>query len=291
MSTTSKRVAFHGLLGLSLAFLALAIYGVWVEPFRLEIHHQWIEHEPLSRVLGNRTVVQLSDLHVLTVGKMEQQVLKALDDLKPDLIFLTGDYVRWKGEYEAPLEFLSRLQAGTGVFAVMGDYDYSNSRKSCLFCHEKDSGKPTRRHKVRFLRDSYVMLDLGEGPFWLAGWDEVRDHVFPVSPIHPDRFSELPSIILSHNPLNFDLLDRGTGATMLSGDTHGGQIWLPSLVWQAIGYEKNARYSQGLFRRGENTLFVSRGIGTSHIRLRIFRRPEIVVLHFVRPISSAQIHH
>ena len=291
MSKVAKRLVSHGVLGLLLALLALVSYGVWVEPFRIEIHHQWIEHEALSRVLGNRTVVQLSDLHVSAMGRVEQQVLRVLDDLKPDLIFLTGDYVKWKGDYEAPLEFLSRLQARSGVFAVMGDYDYSISRKSCLFCHERDSGRPTQRHKVRFLRDSSVMLNLGDGPFWLAGWDEVRNRVFPVSPVHPTRPSSLPSIILSHNPLNFDLLEPGTGAIMLSGDTHGGQIWLPAFVWWVIGYEKNARFNQGLFHRGENTLFVSRGIGTSHIRLRVYRRPEIVVLHFVPPSSFKESHH
>ena len=274
-----------------LALLSLVTYGVWVEPFHLEIHHQWIEHEALSKVLGSRTVVLLSDIHVGTLGRVEQQVLKKLDDLKPDLLFLTGDYVRWKGDYEAPLEFLSRLEAKSGVYAVMGDYDYSNSRKSCLFCHERGSGKATQRHKVRFLRDSSVLLDLGDGPFWLAGWDEVRNHAFPATPVHPHKPSFLPSIILSHNPLNFDLLGPETGAIMLSGDTHGGQIWLPSFVWKMIGYEKNARFNQGLFYRGKNTLFVSRGIGTSHIRLRICRRPEIVVLHFVAALSFQQSLH
>jgi predicted MPP superfamily phosphohydrolase len=285
MPLSTRRITRQWLPGFLLVALLLLGYGIWVEPHHLEIHHQWIENEPLARVLGNRTVVQLSDLHVPEIGRMEEKLLKELDILKPDLILLTGDYVRWKGNYEAALDFLSRLHAQSGIWAVMGDYDYSDSRRSCLFCHDKGTGKTTRRHNVHFLRDSFELVDLGDGPFWLGGWDEVRNRIFPVPPIHPDRSSPLPAIVLSHNPLSFDLLEAGLDLVMLSGDTHGGQIWLPSWVWKTIGYEKNARFNQGLFHQKRNTLFVSRGIGTSHIRLRISRPPEVVVLHFVSPGS------
>ena len=69
---------------------------------------------------------------------------------------------------------------------------------------------------------------------------------------------------------------------MLAGDTHGGQIPLPFPSWllRLIGYEKNASYSQGYFKKGNAKMYVSRGIGTSHIPIRLFRKPEIVVLHF-----------
>ena len=69
---------------------------------------------------------------------------------------------------------------------------------------------------------------------------------------------------------------------MLAGDTHGGQFALPSWLWNIIGYKKNAAYSQGLFEEGNKRMFVTRGIGTSHIPIRLFRRPEVVVLHFVQ---------
>ena len=67
---------------------------------------------------------------------------------------------------------------------------------------------------------------------------------------------------------------------MLAGDTHGGQLPLPAWFWRLVGYEKNARYSQGMFRDGRKRMYVTRGIGTSHLPLRLFRRPEVVVLHF-----------
>ena len=86
--------------------------------------------------------------------------------------------------------------------------------------------------------------------------------------------------MLSHDPLAFDQVPADGHILMLSGDTHGGQVPLPGWLWRLVGYAKNAEYNQGFFRRAENTLYVSRGIGTSHVPIRIGRRPELVVFHF-----------
>ena len=91
---------------------------------------------------------------------------------------------------------------------------------------------------------------------------------------------ERPALILSHNPLVFEQMDKNQHVVVLAGDTHGGQIPLPSWAWEILGYEKNARYNQGYFQKGNKIMYVSRGIGTSHLPIRIFRRPEIVVLYF-----------
>ena len=268
------------LVALGFPFLGLVAYGLWVEPNQIGARHIWIEDPPLAEVLGEKVVVHLSDLHIDRLGRREQRVLQVLEELEPDLIFLTGDYVTWQGNYQAALDFLRRLKARVGVWAVMGDYDYSRSRKSCLFCHEKGSGKSTLRHSVKFLRNSYEKVDLPGGFIWIGGMDGETERPYsserkmlPGKPLGP-------TIILSHNPLLFDLLNEDQSVLMLSGDTHGGQIPLPPWLWKTLGYEKSARYGQGLFENGRRKMFVSRGIGTSHIPIRLFRRPEVVVLHF-----------
>jgi uncharacterized protein len=73
----------------------------------------------LGRILDKITFVPLSDLHIEDIGKREQKILKILDDLKPDIIFLTGDYVKWKGNYKAALTFLSQLRAKIGIWGVI----------------------------------------------------------------------------------------------------------------------------------------------------------------------------
>jgi predicted MPP superfamily phosphohydrolase len=256
------------------------MYSIWVEPNQVKIHHIWIRDGSLEKILGKKVVVQLSDLHLSKIGKREQKVLEILNALKPDLILLTGDYVTWGGDYAAALSFLSRLKAKIGVWAVMGDYDYSRSRKSCIFCHEEGSDKPTRQHSVRFLKDSMDLVGLPEGLLCIAGVDGEEGYLFSSDKSFAHLEDQIPTIILSHNPLNFDLIRDDRNLLMLAGDTHGGQVPLPNWLFSIMGYKKNALYSQGLFEKRQKKMFVSRGIGTSHLPIRFFRPPEVVVFHF-----------
>jgi len=260
----------------------MLLYGIWIEPYQVEIHHIRIQDNRLEHLLKDKVIVQLSDLHMRTFGTREQKVLEILKGLKPDIIFLTGDYVAWNGDYEVALNFLSQLHAKIGIWAVMGDYDYSNSRKSCLFCHEEGSGNPTRRHSVHFLRNTTDIINLPEGSVSIAGIDDKGGSTLDLNRSSLERDSKTPTIILSHSPLSFDLFRHDQSLVMLAGDTHGGQAPLPAWGFSILGYKKNALYSQGLFERGNGKMFVSRGIGTSHVPIRLFRRPEIVVLHFTK---------
>lgn len=257
----------------------LLIYSTWIEPYQVDVHHLQIKGTGINKVLKDTIAVHLSDLHINKIGKREKKILKILDDLKPDLIFLTGDYVGWGGDYEPALTFLSNLKAKVGVWAVMGDYDYSSSRKSCLFCHEQGSGKFTGRHKVRFLRNEIEQVSFPDGYVWFGGIDSGAklNYIFDEKMCFVEEHT--PSIILSHSPLIFDLvLDQDM--LILAGDTHGGQIPFPSWLWSILGYEKSALYNQGLFQEGQKRMYVSRGIGTSHLPIRFLRPPELVVLHF-----------
>jgi predicted MPP superfamily phosphohydrolase len=270
----------RGLIGVACLILALMMYGIWIEPDQIKIHHVWIRDGSLEKILRGKVVIQLSDLHISKIGKREQKVLKILDALKPDIIFLTGDYVTWEGDYSSALSFLSRLNAKIGVWAVMGDYDYSRSRKSCIFCHEEGSSKPTRHHAVRFLKDSMDLVSLPEGSLCIAGVDGEGGYSVSPDKTFSHLNSQIPTIILSHNPLNFDLIKDDQNLLMLAGDTHGGQVPIPSWFFSIMGYKKNALYSQGLFEKKQKKMFVSRGIGMSHVPIRLFRPPEIVVFHF-----------
>jgi len=260
---------------------AVLLYGFLVEPSWLETHHLRVQDAALHRALAGRIAVQLTDLHLTADDRLAGKILERLRRLKPDIIFLTGDYVRWRGDYPAALSFLAMLDAPLGVWAVMGDYDYSDSRRSCLFCHRAGSGAPTRRHRVHFLRNASAVIHTDSGAVRIVGLDgngeEERRNAEASLGAGVDG---LPTIVLSHDPLAFDDVPADGRILMLSGDTHGGQVPLPGWFWRLIGYTKNAQYNQGLFRRGQNTLYVSRGVGTSHVPIRIGRRPELVVFYF-----------
>lgn len=277
-----KALIVFGILSIIIGCSGLLFYAILFERNDIEIHDVWIHNSGLENILGDKLVVQLSDLHIGAIGVREEKILNLLNQMNPDIIFLTGDYVPWKRDYNPALKYLSQLKAKIGIWAVMGDYDYSNSRKSCLFCHVEGTGQPAASHKVRFLRDASEVLRLSAGSVSLAGIDGEDADESDVTKTFASVNNDLPIIVLCHNPLLFDQLPDDRHILMLSGDTHGGQVPLPGWVFAILGYKKNALYNQGLFERGKKKMFVSRGIGWSHLPIRIFRKPEVAVLHFTQ---------
>jgi uncharacterized protein len=268
-----------------IGLLVVVVFGILIEGFIFEpneiiIHHQTIQDSELAKVLKDRVVIQLSDLHLQSIGRHEENLLKLLDQLAPDLLLLTGDLVRWKGNYEPAFQFLSRLKARIGIWAVMGDYDYSDSRRSCQFCHDPGTSRPASGHQVHFLRNNSIEISVEGKSLQITGID--RDlGTFDQQDTPDNILIHGPALVLCHNPIAFDLVHPDQPIVLLAGDTHGGQIPLPSFLWHFIGYEKNARFNSGLFKAPLKQMYVSRGLGTSHLPFRLFCPPEVVVLHFV----------
>lgn len=59
--------------------------------------------------------MQISDLHLNSIGNREKKVLSLVHMIQPDFIFLPGDYLQWDGDVEVALDFLSKLKAKVGV--------------------------------------------------------------------------------------------------------------------------------------------------------------------------------
>ena len=232
-------------------------------------------------MLKGKTAVHLSDLHVKSIGRKERKILKIINRLDPDFIFLTGDYVPWEGEYTPALSFFSKLRAKKGIWAVMGDYDYSDSRRSCLFCHFEGTGQKTKAHNVHFMRNTFKAISMKGKSIKIGGADPGGYGWEEFSKSLPAMRSNGPLVLLSHSPLAFENITENTTVLVLSGDTHGGQVIMPGWIYRITGYQKNLRYNQGFFEEGQKMMYVSRGVGTSHLPFRFLRRPEVVVLHFV----------
>jgi predicted MPP superfamily phosphohydrolase len=263
---------------------ALAVYGFAVEPRSITVTRVPVVGGALATALDGRTAVLLSDLHFSGGGPPSiERVLESVNAIRPDIVFLVGDYVRWKGRgpaYEEALDFLSRLSAPLGVFAVLGDADTTFSRKSCEFCHEPGSGARTRRHRVTFLRDEVATVAAPGGEVAIAGLavNEGEPSTVPLRGLL--SAGGTPAILLSHISTVYRDLGRGSEVMVLSGDTHGGQVRLPGWFWRLVRRKPDPEHVYGLYREGSKVLFVTRGIGTSWPHLRLGEPPEVAVLEF-----------
>src|SRR5437588_5002482 len=134
------------------------------EPFMLSIERQEIFLRRLPKKLDGLRVVHLSDLHygpLVNPAHLERAV-KAANDLRPDLIALTGDYISHDRIYAAPCaELVGRLRARHGVYAILGNHDHWTDAAliADLF----------RAEKIRVLLNEELRVDLHGQSFWLAG--------------------------------------------------------------------------------------------------------------------------
>ena len=252
--------------------LCTMIYALIFESFRIRVR-EMNAGEPFSAFFKEHKTIFISDIHASFFGIREKLLLRKIREISPDIILLGGDYATWYGAYDRAFAFLGNLKAREGVFGVLGDVDYYDSRKSCRFCHTFDStSKPL---PVRFLRDETVFVPYGGSRMAISGVETFHENGLPpkTTDIPPGT---LPEIVLTHKQIDLQgLPDRPV--LILSGDTHGGQIFLPDILWQIIFGKSKGPVREGMVKEGQKRLVVSTGIGTNKWPVRFFCPPEIVL--------------
>src|SRR2546430_12121822 len=134
------------------------------EPFMLSVERQDIYLRRLPKALDGLRIVHLSDFHYgpLTDSRHLKRAVQAANDLRPDLIALTGDYISHDRSYAASCaELVGDLRARYGVYAVLGNHDHWTDARliSDLF----------RAEGIRMLINEGMRVDIEGAPFWLAG--------------------------------------------------------------------------------------------------------------------------
>ncbi len=266
-----------------LLILMMLVYGIWIEPQRITVKHVIIHDPELYAEWGNVRIAQISDLHITREGGHERRVLDELGRLKPDIIVITGDMAQWDAQPQGAIHFIKQLHAPEGVYCVMGDADYSSRRNHCLFCHPSGNVHRLRKSPV-ILRNTVIKTKLKNGGSMLiAGvtpggdWGGDDDFLQEILGQHGHAI-----LVLSHFSQEWSGLVTKRPVLWLSGDTHGGQVLLPSSFWQMVRIKPDPVHMAGLFRGGlHKWLYVNSGIGmTKNLPLRIGVPPEITLITF-----------
>ena len=241
------------------------------EPFRLTIEHHQIHLRRLPRQLDGFRIVQLSDIHHSPFTSREQieRAVATANNLQPDIVALTGDYVSKEREYAAPCaELLGTLRARYGVYAVLGNHD-----------HWTDAPLITdlfRAEGMTVLVNQGMRFENKGGAFWLAGVDDtmvgLEDLPLALAGSSDDEFK----LLLAHNPIILRRAARAGVDLVLSGHTHGGQVSLRSE--RSASGRPRRRLLRGLARQGETQIYVTRGLGTVVLPVRFGCPPEVSLL-------------
>lgn len=284
-SLTRRSITRRGFLTASLYGAAgLALYSSEIARHWTEVTDLDIALPGLARPFDGMRIAQISDIHLdnMTEPFYLRHVVNKINQMKPDAVFLTGDYVS-EGLTSKDYSIKAAWQCGSilselhcrPLYAVLGNHDVAVS--------EKDVTAALRGHGITVLRNASLPIERGGARFWLAGIDDpVWGNPDPELAI-PQAIRNVPDeplVVLCHAPdFADDLLASPPGKAidlMLSGHTHGGQVRLPivgALELPTLG----KKYVEGLFRLGQMRLYVNRGIGTIGLPFRLNCPPEITL--------------
>jgi predicted MPP superfamily phosphohydrolase len=249
-------------LGLGLVLLVgLGIYGFWGEPYWIETTHYQLD----ARFSSPLKIAHLTDLHTYGLGRREEDMLALLDKEKPDLIAITGDTLAQSGTYEMCRQVLSRLHAPLGVWAVPGNYENYRRLENEVAFYESLN--------VHYLQNSSHQIRDG---VWIAGVDDAISGSPNLGAALAFVPREAYTIVLTHSPTYFQQL-AGHCNLVLAGHSHGGQVRIPFLspLWTPSG---TGRFVAGWFEQDRTKMYVSRGMGTTIIDMRLFCRPELDII-------------
>ncbi len=208
------------------------------------------------------TVAQISDVHAgsLTPATHIRAAVELANGSGADVIALTGDYVCWqRREIGLAKEQLAGLRA-TRVVATLGNHDY--------FTSASEMSRALTGHGYEVLRNRHTTLTVRGAPLHLVGVDD------PVTRHHDlDRaFAGVPAagtrVVLCHCPEQAPGLAARGADLVLSGHTHGGQIFVAGITDRIIA-RLGKRYRRGFYALPRATrLYVTPGIGFSGVRVR-----------------------
>jgi len=241
-----------------------------------------VEASTIPEGFNHYRIVQLSDIHDSEFGANNSELVSKVKLLSPDAIFLTGDFIdRNRYDLNQSLEIVKQLQNVAPFYYVTGNHEISTN-------DEEHIKAELTRLGVHVLSNESVMIERGldeqiavggiEDP--LSSTLDEKDYVEQViDKTFSNVSDDMYKILLSHRPEQFEVYVDRQIDLVFSGHAHGGQIRIPGIGGLvAPGQGWFPKYTSGVHNMDKTSMVVSRGLGNSIVRFRVFNRPEIIVV-------------
>jgi len=246
-----------------------------------------ISSELLPASFNGFKIIHLSDLHNKVFGKDNIPLLNLIEPETPDLIIMTGDMISHNApNTEQFLTLVKKLRKLCPVYYVNGNHELSDLDSSEFVrvaeklseygavCLDNTSAEIYRENEyIRLCGLCYTAEYYRGVREYKRGWKPftLTDMIDLVGIKHPDEFT----VLLAHNPLDFDVHAEWGADVSFGGHVHGGLIRLP-IVKGVFSPERRffPKYKEGLYQIGSSSLIASRGLG----KIRINNPPEVVAV-------------
>lgn len=237
-----------------------------IDKFDIQINH-------LPKNLDGAVIAVLADMHADSqIGsKWITARVTQVEEQKPDLIVLLGDIVegRSRENQDAFAAALSKLKAPFGVYGVLGNHEYYGARDNDVSSVYDKAGISLLRGEWKELKPGLVLAGIDPPQGRMGKRDFEPGYISTALKGRPEG----AVILLSHFPQGADEAAKSGVDLMLSGHTHGGQIWPFNWIERSF-----YRYMEGEYNVKGMQLIVSRGAGTWGPRMRLWKPGEIVLV-------------
>ena len=247
--------------------LILLVWNLWGNTALTVTKYTVRNHIPAE--FSGLTIAQVSDLHNTEFGKGNRKLLRLLEESQPDLIFLTGDLLdSRRTDLETAVAFAAEAAKIAPTYYAPGNHE---ARLPEEYAALKES---LANAGVGILENESLTLSRQDSDITITGLAD-PDFGIPWTGLASDAYQ----IVLSHRPELLETYAQQGFPLVFTGHAHGGQFRLPFVGGLYAPHQGFLpEYDAGVFTQGNTTMVVSRGLGNSLFPLRIFNRPELVVI-------------
>ena len=259
------------------ALAGVGAYGVAYERHQINRIVRDITVRGLPSSLEGLRIGMITDIHHSSVVPADDVNLAVmlLKEAAPDIVVMGGDYVSFfdRGYIGPVAELLAPLAgAPQGSFAVLGNHDDEKEMPAALTA----SGFTVLKDQRTSLTVRGERLDIAGIRFWTKTPGEIASVL---------KGTGGTTMLLAHDPRRLVEAAALDVQLVLSGHTHGGQVIVPA--FGAVAGRKFPVLS-GYATRDNTSLFVSRGVGTVYVPIRVNCPPDVAVLT-LRSIAGAAL--
>ena len=258
---------------------ACLLYSRFIATSGLKVKEYKVVNNKIIDEYHGLKIVHLSDIHYgsTILEKQLENIVNKVNELKPDIVVLTGDLIDERLEYNQDeiINQLKKIEAKLGKYAISGNHDKPIDDYNHII---SESG-------FKSLDDTYELIyNNSNQPIIISGISTnyenssnmgIKTEQFDkyISNLSADDIKPIYSILLIHEPDFIDNLDLNNYDLVLSGHSHGGQVRLPLIgkIFTPYGSEK---YYDEYYKINNTDLYISSGLGTSKIKFRLFNKPS-----------------
>lgn len=242
--------------------------SLWFEKYVID----WNYYDISSTSSEKIKVIQITDLHFDSLKYFHKSIAKKINKLQPDLIFITGDSVDNTDKISELDTFLSLVNRSIPKYAITGNWEYWGK------VDLSELGSMYSDHNCELLINEHRTVNIKNRKISIIGIDDYIGGNADFTKAVSDMDASDTKIVLSHCPESREQIKREIGPLkidlLLAGHTHGGQIsFLGFVPFKPRG---SGRYLKGWYKDDGPKMYVSKGIGTSILPIRLGARAEMV---------------